>query len=390
MKLYDVTDIITIKHYMNYVCFNNSMVHICDNLFLMTYRVIKSENYYKSSLHPWNIWVHRDFNYKYRDNLYEQQQHINILWDNIIDGIPAFEEIPLDKIFFHDVTGICILEFIDDKFVVKYNNNRILDINGITVDARLFNNNNTYYLTYNTSQLIDGIHHRKMIYRILNINLEKLYIEISSEKEMLDFPHNAIEKNCVFGYKDEIFYKNDGELIVYHNKQLHSTPIPIFKKMMSFYIDAKSKKTNLHISLSTPPIKFNDKYLMAGHIKIFDFFNLPESPLREFVSVIDFTKISKYGFLYFMFFFEYDEQYNITRLSHCFIPTVNDSHLPYLLVFSSGLTTDLNDNILLSYGEGDCRSKIISFTKQDVENLLIPLEQLEVDTYDFKFLKIES
>ena len=61
-----------------------------------------------------------------------------------------------------------------------------------------------------------------------------------------------------------------------------------------------------------------------------------------------------------MFLYEYNDNYEIIRVSHSFIPTDNtDCHFPYYLVFPMSITIN-NDEIIIGYGEGDVKSKILS------------------------------
>lgn len=55
----------------------------------------------------------------------------------------------------------------------------------------------------------------------------------------------------------------------------------------------------------------------------------------------------------------------MTDISHAFIPTENNNHLPYLLTFPVGLEL-FREGIIISYGEGDERSKLIHFSDIEV------------------------
>ena len=55
MIIHDVTSLIQ-QNIDNYYCLNNSLMHLKDNFFISTYRVIKYNIPDGSKLHPWKIW----------------------------------------------------------------------------------------------------------------------------------------------------------------------------------------------------------------------------------------------------------------------------------------------------------------------------------------------
>lgn len=103
-----------------------------------------------------------------------------------------------------------------------------------------------------------------------------------------------------------------------------------------------------------------------------------------------------------MFIFEYDQNYNILRISNAFIPTNEEMcHKPFLLSFPCGFIEIQEDkqnikqvedelNYIASYGEGDVRSKLIMLSHQNIEKLLIPISQMNPQTFDFKLLIIPN
>jgi hypothetical protein len=102
--------------------------------------------------------------------------------------------------------------------------------------------------------------------------------------------------------------------------------------------------------------------------------------------------VYKHGkFIYFLFFIEFTASYEITRLSSAFIPTDDNSpHSPFLLCFSTGLTR-YKDKYILSYGEGDVRTKFFTFTSFFLENMLYTNDELFLlDHYPFELFCIDT
>lgn len=83
------------------------------------------------------------------------------------------------------------------------------------------------------------------------------------------------------------------------------------------------------------------------------------------------------NYIYMMVIFEFDKTGTIRRISNAFIPTESRcKHLPYFLCFPVGITYGRNENeILISYGEGDVRCKIWSLTRDNMKDLLSTEEE---------------
>ena len=109
-------------------------------------------------------------------------------------------------------------------------------------------------------------------------------------------------------------------------------------------------------------------------------------PASDFLSLINFDQIHKHGaFIYFVYIFLFDSHYNIIRISKPFIPTTNQSHLPYVLAYPAGIAADpVTNNIIISYGEGDCKCKLLILKSDIVDDLLT-----DTCNYGFYFLTLD-
>ena len=121
------------------------------------------------------------------------------------------------------------------------------------------------------------------------------------------------------------------------------------------------------------------------------------------------------NYIYCMFFFVANKKGIITHLSDLFIPCGNQmysSYLnfrlsqedveksssyflnttdanPYLLTFPTGLALSQDKSqVFVSYGEGDCRPKIVEFSTATVQSMLKPA--LEDTRLTFKVLKMDG
>jgi len=190
--------------------------------------------------------------------------------------------------------------------------------------------------------------------------------------------------------------------------------IPILRKMKeyinsyidknTFYYKYKKYENVLNFSLSTNFIKIaTDRFISVGHCKIDYQFALNTSILinednfiSRLISQIDETTRVQNNYIYTMFIFEVNRYGIITKISDMFIPVGNgifNSYInfraaqqeennaskyflnntnnnPYLLVFPVGLTLTNNNSVFISFGEGDCRPKIIELSLETIELLL--------------------
>jgi len=384
MRIFDITELIKTNKINNYV-FNNSLIHYEDNLFIMVYRnIIYNIN---EITHPWKFWNDSyKIMLKYNPEIVKKNQHLNVnlklfnlnkyrnyLAKDHFVKLFKFKDNTIfnndEKAIEFDSTGLCILEYINDQFIVKYNVNNIFD-NNMNQDTRLYNFNNNIYLTYNSFITINNKLYVKMMKRKIEINLNDNYIFLYPESELLLIKHHIIEKNCILLENNDVLYNINKEFI-YQNMKTKIT------KYSTILDNINNRYKNIFISFGTPVLKFNDnQYISVGHMKI-EYKNnttgafSDNSYLNKFLKNIDLSQIKKHGkYIYFAFIFIFDHNYDIIYISDFFIPSIdNKDYLPYLLVFPTGLTY-YNDKYYISYGEGDEKCKILELSKDEILNIL--------------------
>lgn len=383
---------------------NNSILHWKDNLYWMAYRRMQYRLTVPSRLHPWKIW---DNGYKY---LYDNPERMYLRRSGAPrhgamkyrNGLSADRVIALDGESIgnrispnareFDSTGLALVEYIPDdghrpwRLVRNFHNIFGQDMNQ---DARLSRGDhpNEFWITYNGFFQTDGRSRRsptvRMMKRCVHI-IERedspSFLYLFEEEELLTLPHQDIEKNCVLHNEAVLYSISKGEFVYHTPHEIRGrTPDPLLRDL-----DALLRPHGILLSLGTPPHPYRDRYLMAGHLKIpFRRFRSGTDPmppfLKSFFETIPWDEIYLHGrFLYLMILIEFDKEYCVHRISHALLPTEGRSYLPYLLCFPAGLTRGRNaDEILLSYGEGDVRCKLFSFTTDDVETLLHTREELQ-------------
>lgn len=384
MKIFDITELIKTKKLNNYV-FNNSLIYYEDNLFIMVYRnIIYNIN---EITHPWKFWNDSyKIMLKYNPDIVKNNQHLNVnlklfnlnKYRNYLDKdhfvkLFKFKDNTTfnndEKAIEFDSTGLCILEYINDQFIVKYNVNNIFD-NNMNQDTRIYNfttgtfGNNNIYLTYNSFITINNKLYVKMMKRKIEINLDDNYIFLYPENELLLIKHNIVEKNCILLENEHVLY-NINKQLIYQTLQTKIT------KYSTILDHINNRYKNIFISFGTPVLKFdNDQYISVGHMKI-EYKNNDNIYLKKFLNNIDLSKIKQHGkYIYFAFLFIFNHNYDILYISDFFIPTMNnEDYLPYLLVFPTGLTY-YNNKYYISYGEGDEKCKILELSKDEILNIL--------------------
>lgn len=428
----------------NYYCFNNSLIHYRDDYFIMTYRVL----YYniKTKIHPWSWWWN-GYKVFYMENpelvnkkinMFENRKHIHSLgYDNLINLDDHKNYINFDNYEF-DGTGLAILKISKDLNIeIIHNINNIFE-NDLNQDTRIVKINDTYFLIYNSFTTENDITYIRMFKRKIFINLKNKICYLGKEHLMSNASNKQIEKNwiliqnknktdfnnmseildddnlsnddiisntqikhnsrnskknydimCNNEENTDILYSINGSFNIIHNEKIMGYKIDIIHDIIKYY------KNEIYFSLSTPCIEYKIKnklmYLSMGHVKINHKIKFKNTPFEKFLNLINYDDnniLNKHGkYIYFMFFFVFDKNYDLKYISNAFIPTdINNSHLPYLLVFPTGIT-QFYDKYIISYGEGDEKCKLLSLSKNIIDTCLLPINDLYPETFDFVFLK---
>lgn len=362
MKILDLTSSLDEdKH--NYYYFNGSIVHYYDNMFILVYRQI----IYNLPIvyHPWDIW----------NSFYNKFPNNNVINKKFRDNVGGSIEIKLDEnkqVVIndeYDSTNLAIIKYSNNKFEKIYDINNIFQ-DEMNQDTRIIKRDDKYILSYNSYQNINN--HKTVVMRTRMMNIDNTKIYLSEEKEMFK-NIKTIEKNCVYDLKNNIIYELFPYFTIFTNSKIIHNEFKQFNKLIDYY-----GRDNVLVSVGTPSIKFDNNYLAISHIKV-KYNKLKDKyPFKYFYDSINFNDIKQHGnFIYFMMFYLYDENYEIIKISNPFIPSINMCHLPWLLAFPMSIIF-YNDEYIISYGEGDCRIKILTMTYEEIKQLL-------VDDFDLGF-----
>ncbi|MHB1952921.1 MAG: polysaccharide pyruvyl transferase family protein [Sulfobacillus sp.] len=423
MKVFDLTNELKkgVAPALNWYPFNNGLVRLRGNLFLMPYRLIHYD--LPLSCHPWKAWWEASKLFGQRSAGHEIKHRQSLGLDRVLafdrfrDGVDrGFPE--------YDSTGFALVK-IDGAGPRVIRNLTNLFGNEMNQDARICCSGGRLYLSYNA--FVRGS--VCMLSRKLVFDGEHVYLGI--EEPMDPQRISGIEKNWVFqpgaGSPDTILYSvsdvlsflSKGENGAWQLRQTHS---PATAAVRKFY------RNCCQFSLGSPPVPFDSvtlrdrskpdgvgflavgsqkfdgaeflavgsqkfdgaEFLAVGHLKFAFKADYPhDSKFGEFFRSIDWKSIKQHGkYVYFMYFFCYRQELDglhMTRISKAFIPTDGQCHLPYLLVFPMGLVQH-QDRFLVSYGEGDVRCKLLSLRRQELLQLLRPVAECTGKDYEFALL----
>uniref|UniRef100_A0A6C0LT18 Polysaccharide pyruvyl transferase domain-containing protein n=1 Tax=viral metagenome TaxID=1070528 RepID=A0A6C0LT18_9ZZZZ len=352
MWILDFTDKLSTDN-INYYVFNPSILHWKDDLFLIAYRIAFYD--IPVQYHPWKIW---DNGYKFFKNSKQIMIHKyrNVMGPSLYHKL--ISQPIIQKYSEHDSTGLAIARLKNNEELQIINNIADLFPNEMNQDARLCNNGGLLII-YNTFEF-SGV---KLRYRDIIINDHEIFL--SEEKYLFDHIYRPVEKHCYYSDDRQLVYYGIGdnfEIINLNNNNITK----ISSKSHFEYLYNKYGKSNVFLSLSTSHISFDNLKIAIGHAKI----TFKEIPNFDFLENIDTKNVYLHGkFIYFMFIYEFDDQHNITRVSPLFIPSIDNNHLPYLLVMPISIIF-YNDKYFISYGEGDTKCKCLILNHDEINMLL--------------------
>jgi polysaccharide pyruvyl transferase WcaK-like protein len=351
---------------LNYHTFNPCLLHWQKNLYVVVYRIAWYD--LPIAAHCWKVWnsAYRLFKNpelvsraKYRQELGPRITHCTQNPKPISTACPEF-----------DSTGLALLECNNGNFSVRWN---IPDLfpNEMNQDARIqhHTNKNNFVVIYNVFDN-QGV---KLRYRTVDMTDDRS-VHLSQEEFLFAHIYRSIEKHACFEHDGTIQYAISPthlERVHYNPETSEQTKFELpFNTMRLQHLNNKYGANNILYSLSTPSVHYSHKTrLGCGHAK----FLYKQIHCFDFLQAIDLKQITQHGkYIYFMFLYEYDAKTGtVERISSMFIPSVAQNHLPYLLVMPMGLTVMHNcDKFTVSFGEGDCRLKLLTLSRTEVEYLL--------------------
>lgn len=343
MRVFDLTDLLNDGNSFNKYVFNNSIVHISDNIYYMVYRKISYN--LNEKIHPWRFWLNSG---KIISNSLNENRYIDCLENNTVldtNKVNIIEFVEFDS------TSFVILEYVNCVFkIVKKVDN--LFGKRFCQDTRIYNHNGKISISYNIFQKDNSVISVKMINRDLVINDNFIYL--GDEKEMVINP-KKIEKNCIL-HNDTVLYSIHKNFIVQIGEERVNFKSEILDRIYK-------ENPNIYLSLSTPVIKFNNNYLSVGHVKM----NINDSKIKNFIKEngMENLKYLYNRYIYFAFFFIFDDNNNIINISDFFILSNKKA-----VTFPTGLSYTNNGKILISYGENDDTTKIVELSKKEITSFI--------------------
>lgn len=176
-----------------------------------------------------------------------------------------------------------------------------------------------------------------------------------------------------------------------------------FKDLEKLYVDPVTGKKKLMVSGSSTAYQIGDGvYQAVGHIKIdYNFImscDLPAAKmLTEILENSDKNWCRHSSLIYFTFLYrftienaepaEYSARefvFKLTRVTNAFVHNTSKTH--YYLNFAAGQEILPNGDTLISYGDGDYSSHILSIPKQKLESMLKPVSEIKPKEYLFEVI----
>jgi len=295
---------------------------------------------------------------------------------DVFDNLDKFDR------YEHDSTGCAIVQWSETTgWNITFQTENLFG-DDMNQDARLYAHPtiaNEFLGTYNayivlkSSRLAQSYATRMVSRRMV---LRDDYIYMSEEIPLIYRDERHIEKNCIF-HKENVMYS----LTFSHGITIQTPSITFHRhsqfleKLKILWVSKFGQDAPLPLfSFGTPPVAYTEhSSLMVCHFKIL----YKHACFRSLLPNLDMSEVYAHGnYMYFLFFIEFDNDYNILRTSTPFIPTNDDkTHLPFLLCFATGLSWTHQNELMLMYGEGDVRIKYCLFDTLYLENLLFSLDE---------------
>lgn len=386
----------------NMYVFNPSLAHLSEDTFLLVYRVIHYDLHADVDVHPWKMWCDATrLISKYRPDMIRNGRVVTpckYRRELGADACVAFDGelcvVRKDAVEM-DGTGACLLHIHEDASRPRVAIGSMLSSvfrDEMNQDCRVQWNAGRLMLTYNGFIRHDEGVQACMLTRDVYFHARSHSMYVSSERYCCNGYVSRFgkrtEKNWSYVCDEEArtpryVYSLAGSvaLLDVNSGHMWHTCSRILNDIHTTF------GRSLLLSLGTPTQRWRSGWLSVGHAKLE--YGRATSP-RAVQFVRDLKR--RYGagmrmhgkYVYLMFAILLDDGMTLTHMSNAFIPTDRaDTHLPYSLVFPCGLHVSGNDSIIVSYGEGDTRSKLLFLSATELQRLLIPAAKLTAENYDF-------
>ncbi len=347
MRILDVTKLLNSGE-PNHYTFNPAVLSVGNNSVLIAYRNVGYD--LKNIVSCWDVWnrgyelfpsMSRAANAKYRNSLGPAIRQ-PLRTTSLIKI--ARSEVDTTGLAFVQLQPLCVIWNVAQLFGFEFNQ-----------DARLCIADGKLWIIYNVFET------SRISLRARQIEFSDNEVILSAERYLFDHIFQAVEKHCCFEDTTKIIQYEIGPAFSrLVDGQLQQTTCSLFEWMLR-----KFGRKNVLFSLSTPSLSIGNKRIACGHVKI----AYKTAHNFDFLQRCDLQKVKLHGkFIYFAFLYETLGS-QVLRVSPPFLPSLNNNHLPYLLVMPIGLTR-MESDFVLSYGEGDARCKLLFLSLKEVNQLL--------------------
>jgi predicted GH43/DUF377 family glycosyl hydrolase len=390
------------KDHRNVYAFNPSIVHLEGDMYLIVYRIIRYA--FPVQIHPWKMWwdgdrlIKKYFGELPVDLKYRKGTDIGTSSVHFDDALP---QIPDEQVEI-DGTGGCLVRITHESGpavqLLKNCSNVFGADQPFNHDCRVQWNGDALKLTYNGFVVHNGNRHVCMLTRDMRLDTQRnvcLTPDRYCSQNYSTFLKRA-EKNWAFlserkgGARDNAahvyLYMLEPACATFVEERtgrMFQTPCDALKRLHQAYGDT------LTFSLGTPCVRYGaDGWLMVGHAKLDHVASARTHAASAFFRHLKASRgLRMHGkWVYLMYLMVLDKDLNVTHMSNAFIPTTEiESHLPYALVFPCGVHVD-ESSVIVSYGEGDVRCKLLFLGNDEVSRLLIHVDDIAPQNYHFYFM----
>lgn len=393
MEVQDLTKLLKLKINNNlHVRFNCSILHKSGNLYYLVYRLFvpNSQRRYITNASPVQ-WKYGWWDAYYQDTVFctmelEKNGKFKILSEALVDGgnsVTSMQDCRLYK----STAGQSMIFNNWDWF--PYNSHFHKDIKEVCYGPHPCTFVASGKFTFRKGVARLG----RVSYPCLNLkrtlpDFSRCFNGQREEKNWCPFVGRSGTNLIQYFINPHIIFQRDTRS--QRCKELYSSTCDAINAINTY------NKNQLRFLCGTPPIKYNaQEYIGVGHLK-YDRKKLTFVPAAYLKNKkLHYEKQcnpKKPSFLvYLMFFYTFSSKgdYRILRLSKPFVPMNSGK---YLLAFPMGISksSQNNNNYLVSYGEADKKTKILTIPEDDIETLLMEVSGIVPRTYKPIFLKKKS
>jgi len=197
--------------------------------------------------------------------------------------------------------------------------------------------------------------------------------------------NNGVGNNNGFHVVYSVFplriFKVDSENVCSEERRVVSE-YPRFQQIEKLWGNRDERNTSVFRGGSRG-IEFGDEFLFVGHVTLYGDRCYPQWYVQQNIT----PAYKRYPRMYFMYFFtikiEDNDKFRISRISSCFQPP-SARHV-HKIIFPVGIMRrhGPESEIVVSYGRNDQHCVVTAYTDNDINILLRPIDEWNVENYVF-------